>query len=57
MATERILIVEDELIVARDIPSRLANLGYQAVSVASDGAQAIALAIELRPDLVLSLPP
>ncbi len=53
MKAARILVVEDELIVAKDIQNRLADLGYQAVGIASEGVQAIAMAGELGPDLVL----
>ncbi len=49
----RILVVEDEAIVARDIRLQLAELGYEAVGHAARGEQAIALAGELHPDLVL----
>lgn len=49
----RILIVEDEAIVARDIEQQLVALGYQAVGRASRGEEAIRLAGDLRPDLVL----
>jgi C4-dicarboxylate-specific signal transduction histidine kinase/DNA-binding response OmpR family regulator len=48
-----ILIVEDELIVAQDLRNRLGLLGYRVVGSAASGADAIALADELRPDLVL----
>ncbi len=49
----RIQIVEDESIVAFDIQHRLAFLGYQTAGVASSGEEAIRLAAEVRPDLVL----
>ena len=49
----RVLIVEDELIVARDIAQQLLDLGYTPVGSTHSGEQAIALANELRPDLVL----
>lgn len=49
----RILVVEDEAIVARDIVQQLTDLGYAPVGIASLGEQAIQLATELRPDLVL----
>ncbi len=49
----RIQIVEDESIVAFDIQHRLAFLGYQTAGVASSGEEAIRLAGEVRPDLVL----
>ena len=49
----RVLIVEDEPIVARDLKTLLGQLGYLPVGHAREGALAIALAGELRPDLVL----
>ena len=49
----QILVVEDEAIVARDIRLQLARLGYEAVGHAARGAEAIALATALRPQLVL----
>ncbi len=49
----RILVVEDEAIVDRDIRQQLTELGYEPVGHATRGEQAIALAGELRPDLVL----
>ncbi|TEU10827.1 MAG: PAS domain S-box protein [Anaerolineales bacterium] len=49
----KILIVEDEAIVAMEIESRLRGLGYDVVGVAASGEAAIAKAEETRPDLVL----
>ncbi len=49
----RILVVEDQIIVARDIRSRLIALGYEPVADVPEGGLAIARAQELRPDLVL----
>ncbi len=49
----RILVVEDEAIVARDIEVQLVALGYKPVGSATRGEQAVKLAGELRPDLVL----
>ena len=49
----RIMIVEDELIVADDIQNCLQNLGYSVVATVSSGEQSIKKAQELRPDLVL----
>jgi PAS domain S-box-containing protein len=49
----RILIVEDEAVVARDIAQQLTDLGYEIVGHATNAEQAIALAGELRPSLVL----
>ena len=49
----RILVVEDEAIVARDIRLQLEELGYEPVGHATRGEEAIVLAGELKPDLVL----
>ena len=49
----RILIVEDEAIVARDIRNQLLELGYEPVGHATRGEEAIRMAGELHPDLVL----
>ena len=49
----RILIVEDEAIVARDIQVQIKGLGYEPVGQAKRGEDAITLVEELRPDLVL----
>jgi two-component system, cell cycle sensor histidine kinase and response regulator CckA len=48
-----ILIVEDERIIALDLQRRLRRLGYAVVGVATTGADAIACALVLHPDLVL----
>ncbi|MGE0710392.1 MAG: response regulator [Planctomycetota bacterium] len=52
-APARLLIVEDELIVAADIASRLTRLGYEVAGQADTPQDAVRLAGELRPDLVL----
>ncbi len=49
----RILIVEDEKIVALDLKGSLKILGYEVVGTACSGPEAIAKALETRPDLVL----
>jgi diguanylate cyclase (GGDEF)-like protein/PAS domain S-box-containing protein len=49
----RILVVEDETIVALDIKQRLVNMEYQVVGSATSGEQAIQKAENLKPDLVL----
>ena len=49
----KVLIVEDELLVARDIEQQLRELGYQPVGSATHGEHALELVAELRPDLVL----
>ncbi len=53
MPRPKILIVEDETIVAMDIARGLRGLGYGVVGPTSTGADAIRLAREYRPDLVL----
>lgn len=53
MNEPRILIVEDEQIVAADLGQRLKRMGYQPVGRAARGDHAVTLAGELRPDLVL----
>ncbi|MDD5029565.1 MAG: response regulator [Rhodoferax sp.] len=49
----KILIVEDEVIVARDIAQQVQALGYQVAGIASQGEQAIAMIGQQQPDLVL----
>ncbi len=49
----KILVVEDERIVAKDIQNTLKNLGYEVVAISSTGEDAIEKAGELRPDVVL----
>ncbi|WP_216351208.1 hybrid sensor histidine kinase/response regulator [Leptolyngbya sp. 'hensonii'] len=49
----RILVVEDEMIIARDIQGCLENLGYVVSAVVPSGLEAIETAAASRPDLVL----
>ncbi len=49
----RILVVEDEGIIAQDIKNCLENLGYTVPEVVFTGREAIEKAEKLRPDLVL----
>lgn len=53
MQEHRLLIVEDESIVAMDVERRLQKLGYQVVGVAADGAAAMGLVEAELPDLIL----
>ncbi len=48
----RVLIAEDEALIRLDLKEMLEEEGYSVVGEAADGAQAVALAEELRPDLV-----
>ncbi len=53
METPKILIVEDETLVALDIQCTLENLGYCVPAVVSSGEESIKKASEIHPDLVL----
>lgn len=50
----KILIIEDEALVARELELRLIKLGYKVVGVAASGAAAFTLAEEHKPDLLLT---
>ena len=49
----RVLVAEDEALIRLDLKEMLEEEGYQVVGEAADGAQAVTLARELRPDLVI----
>jgi response regulator NasT len=49
----RIVVAEDEAIIRLDIVQTLEEAGFSVVGQAGDGAEAVRLAIELKPDLVL----
>jgi two-component system, response regulator PdtaR len=49
----RVVIAEDETLIRMDLAEMLGEEGYDVVGQAGDGAQAIALAEQLRPDLVI----
>ena len=49
----KILIVEDEIIIAKEIQSSLKALGYPSSFIAQSGEDAIKRAIEVHPDLIL----
>ena len=53
MVNPKILIVEDENIVAIDLQKRLMNLGYDIVGIVSTGEDAVRKAVATSPDLVL----
>lgn len=53
MLNEKIMIVEDEKIVAEDIRESVEKIGYTACAVVSMGEEAVKKAGELLPDLVL----
>ena len=49
----RILIVEDEAIIAMDLRETLAEAGYAVIATVASGEEALALCIQEIPDLVL----
>jgi CheY-like chemotaxis protein len=49
----KILIVEDENIVATDLKQRLESMGYNMVGIVSNGKDAIKKCKETNPDLIL----
>ena len=53
MAVNSLLVVEDEVLVARDIKARLTRMGYEVVDTVTKGRDAIERTLTLRPDLVL----
>jgi PAS domain S-box-containing protein len=53
MSNAKILVVEDEWLVAQGIRESLHDLGYEVVGLAASGAEGLRLAAEQRPDLVL----
>ena len=50
---KRILIVEDESIVAMDIRKMLLDSGYKITSIVSSGEEAISTVRQQKPDLIL----
>jgi PAS domain S-box-containing protein len=53
MAPARIVIVEDEYIVAADLRLRVQRLGYHVAGVATNGEEALRKVREVMPDLLL----
>lgn len=53
MTNKKILIVEDEIIVAEDVAVRLKKLGYIVTDIVTTGEEAIEQAEQTKPDLVL----
>ena len=52
-APRRVLIAEDEALIRLDLAEMLSEEGFEVVGQAVDGEQAVTLATELRPDLVI----
>ena len=52
-AIKRVLIAEDEALIRLDLREMLQEEGFDVVGEAADGEQAVELAVELNPDLVI----
>jgi len=50
---KRVLIAEDEALIRLDLREMLQEEGFDVVGEAADGEQAVELAVELKPDLVI----
>lgn len=48
----RVLIAEDEALIRMDLREMLAEEGHEVIGEARDGAEAISLARDLRPDII-----
>ncbi|MDJ0877814.1 MAG: EAL domain-containing protein [Halieaceae bacterium] len=53
MTKARIMVVEDEVLVCKDIASRLRQMDYEVVATVGKGADAISSALECTPDLIM----
>jgi len=53
MVMPRLLMMEHERIIARNVAQRLTKLGYMVVAIVESGREAMQQADDLRPDLVL----
>lgn len=49
----RILIVEDEILIAEDLRMNVQRMGHEVVGVAAQGSEAVQKAIATHPDVVL----
>ena len=49
----RVMVVEDQVIVASDIKNRLEALGYEISCLCSEGSEAVEKAITEKPDIIL----
>ncbi|MDX1671136.1 MAG: response regulator [Balneolaceae bacterium] len=51
--TKRVLIVEDEAILAMTVEQMIRKMGHEVVDKVSSGEEAVTAAIEQKPDLIL----
>ncbi len=49
----KILVVEDEIIIAMEIADRLASMGYEVLRIVANGNDAINVALQEKPNLIL----
>ncbi len=49
----KIMVVEDEIVPATELEGLLISMGHEVVGLASSGTQAVEMALNLRPDLIL----
>jgi len=49
----RVVVAEDEALIRMDVVATLQEAGYEVVGEAADGEEAVRLAIELMPDLII----
>ena len=53
MTKQKILIADDEIIVAKELERRLTKLGYEVTGIASSGDEANAMTAQAAPDLMM----
>ena len=49
----RVIVAEDERLIRMDVVATLQEAGYEVVGEAADGEEAVRLALELKPDLIV----
>ncbi len=49
----RVVVAEDEALIRMDVVATLQEAGYEIVGEAADGEEAVRLAVELMPDLII----
>ena len=53
MSRLRILIVEDEILIAEDLRLSVQKMGHEVVGIAGDGLEAVQKALTTHPDVIL----
>ena len=53
MEKSKIFIVEDELIIAKELETKLINAGYSVSGIATSGEEAVEGALKFKPDIIL----